>query len=304
MDFKQLEVFIAVAKHKSFSKAARELFLTQPTVSSHIQNLEKELNSILINRSNKNITLTKSGEILYEHAIKILNNCKKAVYDIKEYSGKIEGIIDIACSSIPETYLLPKFMSSFSNTYSDVKFSISRYDSQYAISEILDEKISFGFVGSKLNNQQIEYLDLIDDELVLITPNNLYIENENGYIDLNKLYDLKFIMRKEGSGTLRLILDTLKNSNFDTDKLNIAAHIESNESIKEMVKLGIGVSFISYTSVIDFIDSKKLNFYRIKDIGFTRKFYFIYSKKKTFTPLENKFLNNLCDYFSIKKPSI
>lgn len=302
MDFKQLEVFIAVAKHQSFSKAARELFLTQPTVSAHIQNLERELDTILVNRSNKNITLTKSGELLYEHAIEILNNCKKAIYDIKEYSGKIEGIIDIACSSIPDTYVLPDFLSNFSSTYPDVKFTVSHYDSQYAISEILNEKISFGLVGSKINNSQIEYLDLIDDELILITPNDLYIENENGYINLDELYNLKFIMRKEGSGTLSLILNTLKSNNFAIDKLNIAAHIESNESIKEMVRVGIGVSFVSYISAIDFINSKKLNFYRIKDIEFIRKFYFIYSKKKTFNPLENKFLYSLCDYYNINKP--
>lgn len=302
MDFKQLEVFIAVAKHQSFSKAARELFLTQPTVSAHIQNLERALDTILVNRSNKNITLTKSGEILYEHAIEILNNCKKAIYDIKEYSGKIEGIIDIACSSIPESYLLPEFLSDFSSTYPDVKFTVSHYDSQYAISEILNEKISFGLVGSKINNPQIEYLDLIDDELILITPNDLYIENENGYIDLDKLYDLKFIMRKEGSGTLSLILNTLKNNNFAIDRLNIAAHIESNESIKEMVRVGIGVSFVSYISAIDFINSKKLNFYRVKNVSFTRKFFFIYSKKKAFNPLENRFLYSLCNYFNINKP--
>lgn len=302
MDFKQLEVFIAVAKHQSFSKAARELFLTQPTVSAHIQNLERDLDTILVNRSNKNITLTKSGELLYEHAIEILNNCKKAIYDIKEYSGKIEGIIDIACSSIPETYVLPEFLSNFSNTYPDVKFTISHYDSQYAISEILNEKINFGLVGSKINHSQIEYLDLIDDELILITPNDLYIENENGYIDIDKLYNLKFIMRKEGSGTLSLILNTLKSNNFNIDKLNIAAHIESNESIKEMVSVGIGVSFVSYISAIDSINSKKLNFYRVKNIDFIRKFYFIYSKKKTFNPLENKFLYSLCNYFNINKP--
>lgn len=302
MDFKQLEVFIAVAKHQSFSKAARELFLTQPTVSAHIQNLERELDTIILNRSNKNITLTRSGEMLYEHAIKILNNCKKAIYDIKEYSGKIEGIIDIACSSIPEAYVLPEFLSNFSNTYPEVKFTVSHYDSQYAISEILNEKVSFGLVGSKINNPQIEYIDLTDDELILITPIDLYIENENGYIDIDKLYDLKFIMRKDGSGTLSLILNTLKNNNFAIDKLNITAHIESNQSIKEMVRVGIGVSFVSYISAIDFINSKKLNFYRIKNVDFIRKFYFIYSKKKTFNPLENKFLYNLCDYFNINKP--
>lgn len=301
MDFKQLEAFVAVAKHKSFSKAARELFLTQPTISSHIQNLEKELDSILINRNNKTVTLTKSGELLYGHAIYILNNCKKAIYDIKEFAGKIEGIIDIASSSIPEAYVLPKFLKHFSTNYPNVKFNISHYDSQYVISEILNERISFGFVGSKNNNPQVEYINLIDDELVLITPKNLTLENIDGYINIEHLYNLTFIMRKEGSGTRDLIFNTLEKNNFNTDELNILAYVESNNAIKEMVKIGLGVSLISHTSAIDYINNKDINYYRIKDVNFLRKFYFIYSKKKIFNPLEDKFLNMLCEYFSLKK---
>ena len=300
MDLKQLEVFVAVAKYNSFSKAAKELFLTQPTVSAHVQNLEKSLDTILVNRNNKVVTLTNSGKILYEHAIYILNNCKKAIYDIKEYSGKIEGIIDIACSSIPETYVLPDFLKSFYTNYPNVKFSISRYDSQGAISEILNERISFGFVGSKINNKQIEYIDLIDDELVLITPKNLIIEHENGFIDIDKLYNLKFIMRKDGSGTQSIVINKLKSKKIPINNLDIISYIESNESIKEMVKLGLGVSFVSYASVIEDINLNKLNFYRIKNLKLDRKFYFIYSKKKTFTPLEYKFLDEVCDYFNLE----
>ena len=301
MDLKQLEVFVAVAKYNSFSKAAKELFLTQPTVSAHIQNLEKNLDTVLVNRNNKVITLTKAGEILYEHAIYILNNCKKAIYDIKEYSGKIEGVIDIACSSIPETYILPDFLKNFYSDYPNVKFSISRYDSQDAISEILNERISFGFVGSKVNNKQVEYIDLIDDELVLITPFDLIIENEDNYIDLDKLSDLKFIMRKDGSGTQSLLINKLKSHKIPINNLDTIAYVESNESIKEMVKLGLGVSFVSYTSVIDYINLRKVRYYKIKNINFDRKFYFIYSKKKTFTPLEYKFLDGVFDYFNINK---
>lgn len=299
MDLKQLEVFVAVAKYNSFSKAAKELFLTQPTVSAHIQNLEKNLDTVLVNRNNKIITLTKAGEILYEHAIYILNNCKKAIYDIKEYSGKIEGIIDIACSSIPETYILPDFLKDFYSDYPNVKFSISRYDSQDAISEILNERISFGFVGSKINNKQIEYVDLIDDELVLITPIDLILENEDNYINLDQLNNLKFIMRKDGSGTQSIVIDKLKSHKFPVSNLDTIAYVESNESIKEMVKLGLGVSFVSYNSVIDYINLKKVRFYKIKNVNFDRKFYFIFSKKKTFTPLEYKFLDGICDYFNI-----
>ncbi|CEK34607.1 LysR family transcriptional regulator [[Clostridium] sordellii] len=301
MDLKQLEVFVAVAKYNSFSKAAKELFLTQPTVSAHIQNLEKNLDTVLVNRNNKVITLTKAGEILYEHAIYILNNCKKAIYDIKEYSGKIEGVIDIACSSIPETYILPDFLKNFYSDYPNVKFSISRYDSQDAISEILNERISFGFVGSKVNNKQVEYIDLIDDELVLITPFDLIIENEDNYIDLDKLSDLKFIMRKDGSGTQSLLINKLKSHKIPINNLDTIAYVESNESIKEMVKLGLGVSFVSYTSVIDYINLRKVRYYKIKNLNFDRKFYFIYSKKKTFTPLEYKFLDGVFDYFNINK---
>lgn len=298
MDFKQLEVFVAVCKYQSFSKAARELFLTQPTVSSHIQNLEKELDTVLINRNNKNITLTKSGEILYSHAIKILNNCKKAIYDIKEYSGKIEGIIDIACSSIPESYILPKFIKKFTFHYPDVKFSINNYNSQVVISEILDEKISFGLVGYKPSNNQIQYLDLMDDELVLITPKNILLDNDNGYIDITKLDKLRFIMRKKGSATRNLIISTLKGYNFNVDNLDIIAHVESNNSILEMVKLGLGVSFVSYISVASYLDNNQLNVYKIKNLEFKRKFYFIYSKKKILTPLENKFLYSLYEFFN------
>src|SRR3712207_118608 len=144
MDIKQLEVFVAVSKYKSFSKAARELFLTQPTVSSHIQNLENELQTILLNRSNKTITLTDSGQLLYKHAIIIINNCKKAVYDIKEYSGKIEGSIHIVCSSIPEAYIFPAFLSRFCKQYPSITFYISHCDSNLVVPEILSERATFG----------------------------------------------------------------------------------------------------------------------------------------------------------------
>jgi len=85
------------------------------------------------------------------------------------------------------------------------------------------------------------------------------------------------------------------------DRLKIIAHVESNEAIKEMVRIGLGVSFISQMSALDYVDSNKLKLYRIKGIDFSRQFYFIYSKKKTFTPLEDKFLDRLCEHFEVVK---
>lgn len=299
MDIKQLEVFVAVAKHKSFSKAARELFLTQPTVSSHIQNLENEMQTVLLNRNNKTITLTDSGHILYNHAIVILNDCKKAVYDIKEYSGKIEGSISIVCSSVPEAHLFPSFLNKFCEKYPNITFTINHCNSNLVIPEILSERATFGIVGSKQKHPHIDYYDLINDELVLICPPDCEIENDNGYIDIEKLRDLTFIMRKEGSGTRNVIIKKLNASPVPPSALKIRAYVESNHAIVEMVRNGLGCSFVSEISARYLIDRGELKEYRIKNHPFDRNFYFIFSKKKVFTPTEKKFIEYLKDFYDL-----
>lgn len=136
------------------------------------------------------------------------------------------------------------------------------------------------------------------DELVLITPKDILLDNDNGYINITKLNNLRFIMRKEGSATRNIIISKLKEYGFNVDNLDIIAHVESNNSILEMVKLGLGASFVSYISVASYLDNNKLNIYKIKNLELKRKFYFIYSKKKILTPLENKFVYNLYEFFN------
>lgn len=113
MDFRQLETFIEVANLKSFSRAAEKLYITQPTVTNHIQNLEKELGTLLINRSGKNISLTEAGSLLYEYAINIINTCEMAKFDLASYKGRIQGHINIYSSSVPRKHILPNIMVSF-----------------------------------------------------------------------------------------------------------------------------------------------------------------------------------------------
>ena len=117
----------------------------------------------------------------------------------------------------------------------------------------------------------------MDDELVLITPKDILLDNDNGYINITKLNNLKFIMRKEGSATRNIIISKLKEYGFNVDNLDIIAHVESNNSILEMVKLGLWASFVSYISVASYLDNNKLNIYKIKNLELKRKFYFIYS---------------------------
>ena len=101
MDIRQLKTFIEVSKLGSFSKAAEKLFLTQPTVTNHVQSIEKELDTVLLNRMSKGVTPTEAGDIVYQHAIDIINLYDSMKYKIDEHKGKIEGRLEIASSSVP-----------------------------------------------------------------------------------------------------------------------------------------------------------------------------------------------------------
>ena len=113
MEFNQLESFISVVKHKSFSKAARELFLTQPSISNNIQNLEKELGAVLLDRKGKTIALTDSGKIFYRYALELINTREQAIHSIKDHLNKIEGKIELKASSIPEQYIFTLYNKRF-----------------------------------------------------------------------------------------------------------------------------------------------------------------------------------------------
>lgn len=147
MDFRHLESFAAVAKTRSFSKAADLLFLTQPTISNHVNHLEGEMNTLLINRNNKRIHLTPAGEMLLRHVLVILNERDQALFDL-EYKGEITGTLDIASSSTPERYLLTDLLCSFSARYPNVRFNLMRLDSRQVLDRLNSAKSGFWHCGN------------------------------------------------------------------------------------------------------------------------------------------------------------
>lgn len=288
MDFKQLETFVAVAKLKSFSRAAENLFITQPTVSNHIIGLEKQLNTVLINRTNKNITLTNAGTLLYEYAVDILNKRDNAVFSLNQFMGKIEGILEISSSTIPEQYFLPELLKKFSKIYPDVKYVLRKYDTSQVINKILSGEIDFGIVGAKKDFKQLEYLEILDDNIILAAPNKGQYSKIN-FITLKELLHLPMIIREEGSGTRNIVENSLKEHNFSVDSLNVIACIEDTETIKQCVKKELGVTFISHQAVNNDIKNQLIKKIQIKDFEFKRKFYFVYHKSRALSPLAETF---------------
>ena len=145
MEFKQLEAFVAVVENKSFSEAARQLNLTQPTISAHINSLEQELNSRLLIRTTKKLNITQRGLLLYDCASNMLNMRSNI---IEEFTGQNKKIVDLAVSTIPSSYLLPDILSAFTSQIPDVYFHSWQSDSLGAVARVLDGSVDLALVGN------------------------------------------------------------------------------------------------------------------------------------------------------------
>ncbi len=297
-----METFIHVANLKSFSKAARKLYITQPTVTNHIQNLEKELGTILINRSGKNITLTDAGSLFYKHAINILNSCEMAKFDLASFKGQIQGHLHIFSSSVPRKYILPTILSEFLKNYPSVTFSLENKDSKETVTNILEGESDFGIVGAKYPSKKLNYIDLVVDKLVVIAPNNRFTKPNYSTINVKELIEENIIFREAGSGTRHLVVSELEKNNVDMDSLNIVGYIEDTEVIKNLVSLGVGISFVSNRGIESDIKLGKYKAYYVEGLDLTRKFYFVYHNKRQLSPLNETFKSFILDY--IKTHSI
>ena len=290
MEFNQLESFLSVVKHRSFSKAAKELYLTQPTVSNNIQGLEKELNTTLLDRKSKTITLTDSGKIFYNYALELINIREQALHNISNHSNNIEGVIEITVSSIPEQFILPYIIKDFTKIHPKISFSVSTKNSKEIADDILEGRNSYGIVGTKFSSQVLKYISFYEDELVLATPNNNHYPMPiDTTLDLDILFKENFVLRTEGSGTRLFLEKCLNNIDISIDDLNAVALIDSNEMIKKMIELGLGVSFVSKISIKNEIALGLIKSFRIKDLDLKRNFYFIYSKNRTLSPIIETF---------------
>ena len=167
MEFKQLEAFVAVVDYGSFSEAARRLYLTQPTISTHIRSLEEELHSRLILRTTKKTTVTTRGYQLYDSAVRMLeirNNL------LENFTGSQKHMIDLAASTIPSSYLLPELLAGFGNSHPDIYFHSIQTDSEQAIHRVLDGTVDLALVGQNTGDDSCIFIPFCQDTLVVAAP--------------------------------------------------------------------------------------------------------------------------------------
>ena len=252
MHFNQLEAFVQVVKLRSFSRAAEEIYLSQPTISAHISALEKELGIKLIIRSTKEVYPSWAGKILFGYATEILNMRDKAVMALKNCSGDIRGTLDIAASTVPSQYLLPELLPHISREYPNLFFSIKQYDSREVVSHILNMDAEIGIVGTTLERSKCIYEPFTEDRLVVITPNIQKYRAMGNVFPLEQLCQEPFLLREYGSGTRKEMEDALSRLGINPKSLHTVAQMDSTETIKQAVAKGLGISILSRLAAEDY----------------------------------------------------
>lgn len=243
MNINILRTFIEIVEKGSLTKAAHHLHLTQPAVTKHLQNLEELCGARLIERGFE-ATLTTEGTILYKHGKSILESLEIALLEVSLVKDVVQGDLYIGASTIPGQYLMPKALALFKSFYPEAQTLLNISDTRNVISNILDEKILIGAVGSKPENPKLYAQEFYYDELVMIAASNsIWVKKPQ--INLREIIKYPFIWRENGSATRKTIENIFNKYEFKKDQLNIVMELNSTEAIITAVEADLGISLIS-----------------------------------------------------------
>lgn len=304
MNLKQLEAFVYVAEGRSFSKAAKELYLTQPTVSAHISSLEKELNVRLFVRNTKEVNLSDDGRKLYEYAKEMVElENKIAEYFGAGEDGEESTGITIAASTVPSQYLLPKVLMRFNEKYPKEQLKLIETDSSKVVTQIIDHAADVGFTGTVLEKKHCKYIPFYKDELVIITPNTeKYRQIKEADSDnIAWLLEEHVIMREEGSGTRKEAEKQFRKAGLDLSRLDVIASIENQETIKRSVRQGMGVSVLSKLATLDEAKEGHILAIRIPYADAGRDIQLVYNKNYRLSRSAERFIKVVKEVYRMEK---
>ena len=292
MDLWRLQVFCRVVELRSFSRAAKAVYLSQPTVSSHIKDLENHFECRLVDRLGREVIPTKAGSLLYGYATKIIALKQEAENALADFHGKIKGRLTIGGSTIPAGYILPPLLGRFKEDYPEVVVTLVQGDTERIIRDTLGGNVELGIVGAKAKEVQLVQKKIIDDQMFLITPRRHRWATKR-YVVMGELIREPFIMREPGSGTRKSIELVLDKSGHSLDALNVVAEMGSTEAVRQGIKAGVGVSILSECAVAEDLTTGSLNKVKIKGLSFKRAFYLTFHRHRTQSPLCRTFIRFL-----------
>ncbi|SEF96839.1 LysR family transcriptional regulator [Flavobacterium urumqiense] len=297
MDFR-LKVFYTVANRLSFTKAATELFITQPAVSKHIQELEEQYKIKLFDRNGSKISLTKAGELLLTHTKNIFEIYREIDFDLSTLINQQQGTLRLGASTTISQYIIPPLLALFHQKMKDIKVNLLNGNTEQIESALLNKEIEIGIVEGQSKNQSIKYTKFLKDELVLVCNSKNPLVNKEE-ITKEDFKNMRFLTREQGSGTLEVIEYALKPFEIKLSQLTVEMQLGSTESIKSYLMNSTCVAFISIHAVNKELKNNELTVIDVKNLMIERFFYIITLQGKT-DSLSELFIKNISSYYNLK----
>lgn len=244
MNIGHLRTFVEVVDRGSFSAAARGLGISQPAVTMQIQGLESDIGATLLERRYRRVQLTEAGRALLPTARGVLAKLDSAREEIGRLSDTVSGHLEIAASTTPGQYVLPKVLGSFLRAYPDVTVSLRVHDTAEVIDRVEAGEAHIGVTGAKRSQAKVEFEEIGTDRLVVVCPTDSPLAS--GPVTIGALAEQRFIVREPGSGTRTVIESVLRDSGIDAADLNVVMELGTNEAIVSAVEGGMGVGVVSH----------------------------------------------------------
>ncbi|KZZ85351.1 LysR family transcriptional regulator [Bacillus sp. SJS] len=274
MYYDALKTFVTLAEVKNFTKTAERLHISQPSVSLHIKNLEKEFQTKLFVRSPKSLKITPTGEILYSRAKQMIHMYDQTKQDILEHHHDIKGKLTIGASFTIGEYILPAFLVDFQAKYPNLDLEIIIGNTEEIVQSVRLFKVDIGLIEGQTNEKELTVEPFLEDELFIVASNKHTLAEKSEAV-IADLHSQVWVTREIGSGTREYLEHVIRSNGL---KVQSFLTISSNQGIKETIISGMeALSLLSYHVIERDIRNKVLSIISLKDHTFKRKLSMVYS---------------------------
>jgi DNA-binding transcriptional LysR family regulator len=268
-----------VAEKKSFSEAARSLYLTQPAVTHQIKNLEGYFATPLFKRESNTVLLTPAGKILYKYAKRFSKLDDELMEVIGNYTGRLTGDLIIGACTMVGEHLIPHLVKDFYEVHPEVNFSVEVSNCPSVIDKLLKGTIDVGLIGDKATHRDLVAEELLEHTLFLVFSPG-YLDIDGGTVPLKDLTGMRLLLREEGVGTRVQFEEIVSQNGMNLRNFQIITVSGSNEVIKMMVKHGVGGSFLPRKAIERELEMGDLRASQLQEGELKHKFYLVYRKQK------------------------
>ena len=290
MDVRRLHAFAKVYELRSFSRAGDELLLSQPTISAHIAALEDELDTQLFDRLGRTVLPTQAGDVLYRYCTTIFTQLDHAKADIMALSKRVAGELVIGGSTIPAHYIIPKLIARYAAAYPEVRLDLTGGDTSEIAQKVAEGTVHVGIIGAPAPYPELVSLPYLDDALVLVAPTSLAPIRLDGPGWQDRLVQLPWIMREQGSGTRQTLDAALAKAGIEMRSIAPVLVVHTSLAVLECVEAGLGVAAVSTLAARSYLERGGVAALDAPGLDMRRSFYVVHHGKRYLFPALRFFL--------------